>query len=80
MSVVSVLRILVCDIAVVAAAVGSIGLFLNATRDAVDQFVFNVTSFIAENERIIAEIDDIIAGLADIHSRVNKVRNKDMVP
>lgn len=59
-------------------SVGSIELFLNATQEAVNQFVFNVSAFIAENERIIDEIDDIIAGLADIHSRVNKVRKKFM--
>lgn len=55
-------------------AVPSVELFLNATREAVDQFVFNISTFIAENDRIIGEIDDIIAGLADIHSRVNKVK------
>lgn len=48
-------------------------MFLNATREAVDQFVFNVSAFVAENERIIGEIDAIISGLADIHDRVNKV-------
>lgn len=65
----SLLLLLLC-------AVESIGVFLNVTREAVTQFVFNVSAFIAENDRIIGEIDDIIAGLADIHSRVNKVRKK----
>ena len=55
-------------------AVNSISLFLNETQEVVDQFVFNVSSFISENERIISEIDNIVAGLANIHSRINKVR------
>lgn len=55
-------------------AVDSIELFLNATRERVSEFMFNTTTFIAENDRIISEIDDLIAGLADVHSRVNKVR------
>ena len=54
-------------------SVESISMFLNATREAVEQFTFNITTFISENERIISEIDDIIAGLADIHERANAV-------
>ena len=53
--------------------VPSIRLFLNETQEAIDDFIFNVTTFIDENERIISEIDELIAGLADIHERINSV-------
>ena len=54
-------------------SVDSIRLFLNETQASVNEFVFNVTTFIDENDRIIRQIDDIIAGLADIHNQVNLV-------
>ncbi len=38
-----------------------------------EAFVVNVTQFISDNDRIIADIDTLIAGLADIHSRINRV-------
>lgn len=48
-------------------------LFINATRRAVDKFSANVSAFVAENTRIIEEIDTIIASLGDIHTRINMV-------
>ena len=54
-------------------AVFSISTFLNATRVAGEAFKVNVSQFIAENDRIITEIDTLIAGLGDIHSRINRV-------
>ncbi len=54
-------------------SVYSISTFLNATRVAGEAFVVNVTQFISDNDRIIDEIDTLIAGLADIHSRINRV-------
>ena len=53
--------------------VGTIALLLNQTRDMVPKFEFNTTTFIAENDRLIGEIDDIISGLSDIHRRLNRV-------
>ncbi len=49
-------------------------MFLNETQEVVNEFVFNVTTFIDENDRIISQIDEIIAGLADIHESINNVR------
>ena len=48
-------------------------LFINVTRRAVDKFSANVSAFVAENTRIIEEIDTIIASLGDIHTRINMV-------
>lgn len=54
-------------------SVYSISTFLNATRAASEAFVVNVSQFIEVNDRIINEIDILIAGLSDIHSRINRV-------
>ena len=51
----------------------SISTFLNTTRVTGEAFIVNVSQFIDENNRIISEIDSLVAGLADIHSRINRV-------
>jgi len=53
--------------------VDNIALLLNQTSDLVRTFVFNTTTFIAENDRLIGEIDDIISGLAGIHNSLSRV-------
>ena len=50
-------------------------LFIDSTRRAIDKFSANVSAFVAENTRIIEEIDTIIASLGDIHTRINMVSN-----
>ena len=48
-------------------------MFLNSTRDRAAAFVFNTSSFISENDRLIDQIDGIITGLAEMHNRLNTV-------
>ena len=48
-------------------------MFINVTRRAVDRFSIDVGEFVLENNRIIGEIDMIIASLGDIHTRINTV-------
>ena len=51
----------------------SINLFLNATQVTAERLVVNITEFVNENNRIIEEIDSLIAGLEDIYARINTV-------
>ena len=53
--------------------VPSIEVFLNATQTAASEVMLNISAFVSENSRIVAEIDSLIASLDDIHSRINRV-------
>ena len=55
-------------------SVESTGRFLNASRRAIRKFSANVSEFVAENKRIIEEINLIIASLEDVHTRINAVK------
>ena len=51
----------------------TIDLLLNATRMKGEQLVVNTEEFIGINNRLIDQIDSLIASLEDIHNDVNRV-------
>lgn len=47
--------------------------FLRATRVIADVLERNITNFLTENDRIIANIDSLISGLEETHTLINRV-------
>ena len=43
---------------------------LAATQRQADAAISNVTGFLSENEKIVADIDSLIAQLSDVHASI----------
>ena len=54
--------------------VPTIRTFLNTTREIADILARNITNFLTENDRIVANIDSLISSLEETHSLINRVR------
>lgn len=46
---------------------------LTATRSQAETALFNVSDFIAENDRIVRDIDSLISRLSTVHSNIGLV-------
>ena len=57
--------------------VPTIRIFLSATREIADGLARNITNFLTENDRIVANIDSLINSLEETHSLINRVRGSE---